>query len=112
MISSMTSSASFSERSARSASLAIASVIIEISAQLIASREQQAISYSLATRYSLLEFEEVPEQIHAGCCQNGFRMKLHPFHPQGTVTQPHDFALGRLRRHLQAVRDGCAFHQQ
>src|SRR5947209_18247224 len=105
MISSMTSSASFSERSARSASLVIASLIMGLGwgrwaigyrqwgRCVVSTYFLSPIAHCLAP---ILQFEKIAEQVLAGCRENGFGMELHPLHAERSMPEAHDLAFNGL----------------
>ena len=43
---------------------------------------------------------------------DGFRVKLHPFHIQGLMTDPHQLTLIRMGRGLKAIRQGGFLNHQ
>src|SRR5512145_3375428 len=91
MISRMTSSASFSVSGRRSASFAMASLIVAI---------------------EMLQLEEIAEEILSRCGQDRFRMELNTFDPERGMTHAHNLAFGGFRRNLKAGRKAAAFNNQ
>src|SRR5687767_9070667 len=104
MISSMTSSASFSVRLLRSASFAMTSLIIS-------TRTRASSGGEVAACRPGLDLQKVFEQIHAGCREDGLGMELHPLDRQCAMAKAHDLPLRRLGRDFQTVGQIVALDQ-